>query len=102
MERLVGHTSGLATPRFVVDAPGGGGKIPIMPNYYLSASPSKHILRNYEGVICTYNEPVHYKESAVTQLKPENAIGLEKLFCKCNKINSLVPCGNKRMKRRND
>jgi len=54
MENLVGHTSGFAVPRFVVDAPGGGGKIPVMPNYIVSWSTNKVVLRNYEGVITTY------------------------------------------------
>jgi len=57
MESLRGHTSGYCVPTFVVDAPGGGGKIPVMPNYLLSQSADKVILRNYEGVITTYTEP---------------------------------------------
>jgi lysine 2,3-aminomutase len=44
-----------------VDAPGGGGKIPVMPNYQISASDHKIILRNYEGYITTYEEPEEYK-----------------------------------------
>jgi lysine 2,3-aminomutase len=60
IEGLRGHTSGFCVPTFVVDAPGGGGKIPVMPNYVLSSSPSKVILRNYEGVITTYSEPKSY------------------------------------------
>ncbi len=62
IEALRGHTSGYAVPTFVVDAPGGGGKIPIMPQYVISQSPDKIILRNYEGVITTYTEPeIHEK-----------------------------------------
>ncbi len=57
IEGLRGHTSGYAVPTFVVDAPGGGGKIPVMPQYIISQSPSKVVLRNYEGVITTYTEP---------------------------------------------
>ena len=57
IEGLRGHTSGYAVPTFVVDAPGGGGKIPVMPQYLISQSPDKVILRNYEGVITTYTEP---------------------------------------------
>ncbi|NLJ57326.1 MAG: lysine 2,3-aminomutase [Tissierellia bacterium] len=57
MESLRGHTSGYSVPTFVVDAPGGGGKIPVMPNYLISQSADKVILRNYEGVITTYTEP---------------------------------------------
>ena len=64
MESLVGHTSGFAVPRYVVDAPGGGGKIPVMPNYILSQSANKVVLRNYEGVITTYTEPDTYKPAA--------------------------------------
>lgn len=59
IESLRGHTSGYAVPTFVVDAPGGGGKIPVMPQYLISQSPGKVILRNYEGVITTYTEPEH-------------------------------------------
>jgi lysine 2,3-aminomutase len=54
MESLRGHTSGFCVPTFVVDAPGGGGKTPVMPNYVLSQSADKVILRNYEGVITTH------------------------------------------------
>ena len=57
MEGLRGHTSGYAVPTFVVDAPGGGGKTPVMPQYVISQTPHKVILRNYEGIITTYTEP---------------------------------------------
>ena len=60
IEALRGHTSGFCVPTFVVDAPGGGGKIPVMPNYVISQTPRKVILRNFEGVITTYTEPEHY------------------------------------------
>ncbi|MBR6109339.1 MAG: lysine 2,3-aminomutase [Clostridia bacterium] len=62
IEGLRGHTSGYAVPTFVVDAPGGGGKTPVMPNYVISQTPRKTILRNFEGVITTYTEPEHYEE----------------------------------------
>ena len=57
IESLRGHTSGLAVPTFVVDAPGGGGKIPVMPSYLITSNEKRVILRNYEGVITTYDEP---------------------------------------------
>jgi lysine 2,3-aminomutase len=60
IEGLRGHTSGYAIPTYVVDAPGGGGKIPVMPNYLISYSDHKIILRNYEGYITTYEEPQAY------------------------------------------
>ncbi|KFZ27486.1 MAG: L-lysine 2,3-aminomutase [Candidatus Izimaplasma bacterium HR2] len=62
IEGLRGHISGIAVPTFVVDAPGGGGKIPVMPNYVLSQAPSKTILRNYEGMISTYYGPKSYDD----------------------------------------
>jgi len=60
IEGLRGHTSGYCVPTFVVDAPGGGGKTPVMPNYIISQSHDKVILRNFEGVITTYSEPTNY------------------------------------------
>jgi lysine 2,3-aminomutase len=63
MEGLRGHTSGYAVHQYIVDAPGGGGKIPVTPNYMLSMSDHKIILRNYEGYITTYEEPVDYLPS---------------------------------------
>ena len=57
MEYLRGRISGLAIPTFVVDAPLGGGKIPLLPNYILSMSPSHTVLRNFEGMIVSYPEP---------------------------------------------
>lgn len=60
IENLRGHTSGYAVPTFVVDAPGGGGKTPVMPTYVISQSPDKVVLRNFEGVITTYSEPKNY------------------------------------------
>jgi len=61
IEGLRGHTSGLAVPTFVVDAPGGGGKIPVMPNYLISQNDKRVVLRNYEGVITTYTQPDSYE-----------------------------------------
>ncbi len=60
IENLRGHTSGMAVPTFVVDAPGGGGKTPVMPNYLISMNDRRVVLRNYEGVITTYTEPSGY------------------------------------------
>jgi len=57
MEELRGHTTGYAVPTFVVDAPGGGGKIPVAPTYLLSQAKGKVVLRNYENRIFTYTEP---------------------------------------------
>ena len=63
MEALRGHTSGYCIPTFVVDAPGGGGKTPVMPNYLISETPRKVILRNFEGVITSYTQPEHYVQN---------------------------------------
>jgi lysine 2,3-aminomutase len=60
IEGLRGHTSGYAVPTYVIDAPGGGGKIPVQPNYLISYSDHKVVLRNFEGYITTYEEPTEY------------------------------------------
>jgi len=113
MEHLIGHTSGFAIPRYVIDAPGGGGKIPVMPNYIVSWGTNKVILRNYEGVITTYKEPDSYTEyfcdrncdGCDLQLKLEgaeeyNAVGIAKLLDDFDKTIALTPAKNERMKRR--
>ena len=77
MEGLRGHTSGYAVPTYVVDAPGGGGKIPVQPNYVLAQSPDKVVLRNFEGFITTYTEPEDYdpreieEQEALIEPRPE-------------------------------
>jgi lysine 2,3-aminomutase len=60
IEGLRGHTSGYAVPEFVIDSPGGGGKITLQPNYLISQSAEKVVLRNFEGVITSYPEPENY------------------------------------------
>ncbi len=72
IEGLRGHISGLAIPTFVVDAPGGGGKIPVMPTYLISSAPGKVILRNFEGVITTYSEPTNYESKCNCENCREN------------------------------
>jgi len=62
IEHLRGHTSGLANPTFVVDAPGGGGKIPLLPEYLVKHEGNKYTLRNYENREFTYVEPDHREE----------------------------------------
>jgi lysine 2,3-aminomutase len=60
IEGLRGHTSGLGVPVFAIDAPGGGGKVPLMPNYLLSMSEHSVIIRNYEGYVAAYEESTSY------------------------------------------
>nr|WP_040340334.1 lysine 2,3-aminomutase [Fictibacillus macauensis] len=106
MEALRGHTSGYAVPTFVVDAPGGGGKISLQPNYLISQSPDKVVLRNFEGVITSYPEPKNYEPGTaddyynnmmgITEHEP--AIGITALM-KDEKFN-LVPEGLRRFDRR--
>ncbi len=114
MECLIGHTSGLCVPTFVIDAPGGGGKIPIMPHYIISWSDHKVILRNYEGVITTYQGPDHYQPPdcnshcseciniAVEDRTEEKLIGIEKLLSDQSETITIVPCDNERFNRRDD
>ncbi|MFO7814185.1 MAG: lysine 2,3-aminomutase [Halanaerobiales bacterium] len=57
IESLRQHTTGMAVPTYVIDAPGGGGKIPVSPQYIISQGENKVILRNYEGKVFAYTEP---------------------------------------------
>ena len=67
MEALRGHTSGYAIPTYVVDAPGGGGKIPVMPNYLVSMSQDHVVLRNFEGYLTSYAQPTDYQRPKKTK-----------------------------------
>jgi len=115
MESLVGHTSGLARPTYVIDAPGGGGKIPVMPNYIISWSTNKVVLRNYEGVITTYKEPDSYEpvmcdrdcascnlELNTSEVDESEAIGIERLLSDSDDTISLYPENNERLQRREE
>ena len=57
MQALIGHISGMAVPTFAVDAPGGGGKIPLLPDYVEQLG-SQLVFQNYCGVTCTYDNPI--------------------------------------------
>lgn len=103
IEMLRGHTSGLAVPTFVVDAPGGGGKIPLQPNYLISQSADKVVLRNYEGVISIYQEPQNAENPCTNCTRQCSSnqtpqYGLARLFN--GEKASLVPQDNKREERR--
>lgn len=69
MERLRGRLSGIAIPTFVVDLPHGGGKVPILPNYVISTSPSHTVLRNSDGMMVSYPEP-YAEDRAPAELVP--------------------------------
>ncbi len=56
MEDLRGHTTGYAVPQYVIDAPGGGGKVPINPDYVLNRNDERVLIRNYEGKLFEYPE----------------------------------------------
>ena len=113
IESLIGHTSGFAVPTYVIDLPGGGGKVPVMPQYLISWSTNKVILRNYEGVISTYKEPDSYEpifcdrkcDVCKLQLELDGAdearpVGVEQLLCDHDNTITLIPASNERMKRR--
>lgn len=114
LESLIGHTSGFCVPTYVIDAPGGGGKIPVMPNYLISWSTNKVVLRNYEGIISTYKEPDSYepsfcdrdcencqRELLLQDANEYKAEGIEKLLADYDDAISLIPRNNPRHKRRN-
>ena len=113
LESLIGHTSGFCVPTYVIDAPGGGGKIPIMPNYLISWSTHKVVLRNYEGVITTYHEPDSYEpifcdrncetcdlQLALADADERKSLGIEQLLSDYDKTIALVPKTNARHSRR--
>ncbi len=115
IESLIGHTSGFAVPTYVIDAPGGGGKIPVMPTYIISWSTNKVVLRNYEGVITTYKEPDSYEpvfcdrdcDNCKLQLDLEgadeyNSTGIAELLTDADDVISLIPGSTERLERRNN
>ena len=71
MQKLRGYTSGLAIPHFVIDAPGGGGKIPILPQYVLHRDEDRVVMKNYKGEIFVY------KEAHNGEAKPDVKIPIE-------------------------
>jgi lysine 2,3-aminomutase len=80
MERLRGHTSGYAVPTYVIDAPGGGGKVPIGPEYILSRNADRVVIRNYEGKIFEYPEAPDGTPRVATKKEIE-----EPELCQCGK-----------------
>jgi len=106
IENLRGHTSGYAVPTFVVDAPGGGGKIALTPNYLISQSPDKVVLRNFEGVITTYPEPKNYVPGRADEYfnevynieKQPESVGIAALMK--DEQFTLIPEGLKRLNKR--
>ncbi|MGE0610158.1 MAG: hypothetical protein AB7O62_23905, partial [Pirellulales bacterium] len=94
MEGLRGHVSGLGVPTYVVDGLHGAGKIPVMPNYLISASEDAVVLRNYEGLIFKY-APEH-KENPQTETY--DSLGVSGLLGGAPK--PLIPEGNRRLARR--
>ncbi len=104
MESLRGHTSGLAVPTFVVDAPGGAGKIPVGPKYVLSQSDKRVILRNYEGVITAYSQPENIYSNCWCELCKEQKYGsldgVAKLLA--GEKSVLEPCDLKRIQRHHE
>ena len=93
MEGLRGHMSGLAVPTYAVDAPHGGGKIPLLPNYLVSASDDCVILRNYEGMLVRFQA-----EDKEPTTKPTANRGVSQLIQGTQ--TALVPPGSERMERR--
>jgi lysine 2,3-aminomutase len=94
VEGLRGHISGLGVPTYVVDAPRGGGKIPLMPNYLVSASTDSVVLRNYEGMLIRYHPTGEPDE----RLEPVEAQGVSGLLE--GRAEVLIPEGTPRLVRR--
>ncbi|MCX6875381.1 MAG: KamA family radical SAM protein [Verrucomicrobia bacterium] len=68
IDGLRGHTTGYAIPQFVIDGPGGGGKIPLNPQYIIDTAPGKVTLRNYEGEVFEYPDPVPMPATVLARL----------------------------------
>jgi len=79
MEYLRGRLSGIAIPTFVVDAPHGGGKIPVLPTYVVTQSPTHTVLRNYEGMLIAYPEPQDRCEGQCPTPQEDSAPGVWEL-----------------------
>jgi lysine 2,3-aminomutase len=94
IEGLRGHISGLGVPTYVVDAPRGGGKVPLAPNYLLSASDDSVVLRNYEGVMIHY----HPDGEPLSRRPPVSTQGVSSLLE--GQAEVLVPEGTPRLQRR--
>ncbi len=75
IEKLRGHTTGYAIPQFVIDGPGGGGKIPVNPNYVVDSSSGKITLRNFEGEIFDYPDPTLISEETMQALHEKALCG---------------------------
>ena len=69
IESLRGHTSGLAVPQFVIDLPGGGGKVPLQPDYLLDQSGEDFVFRNYEGQVYRCRNPRELSDGNVAAKK---------------------------------
>jgi lysine 2,3-aminomutase len=93
MEGLRGHMSGLGVPTYVVDSPHGGGKIPLMPNYLVSASDDAVVLRNYEGILVRYQA-----EDKRAKVQSARTSGVSALMNGNETV--LIPEHNERMARR--
>jgi lysine 2,3-aminomutase len=75
MDSLRGHTTGYAVPQYVIDAPGGGGKVPINPGYILRKTADKVIIRNFEGRVFEYPEAVEAAKPIQPVCDPSAACG---------------------------
>ena len=78
MEYLRGHTTGFAVPTYVIDAPGGGGKVPVMPNYLLTLTDEYAVVRNYRGMMCSYANPRERESACSTAIEIEEELPSEK------------------------
>jgi len=98
MEYLRGRVSGLAIPTFVVDAPHGGGKIPVLPNYVVSMSPTATVLRNFEGMLVSYPEPCRGSQEDRSELREDETPGVWELVS--GRASAIHPARARRYQRR--
>ncbi len=103
IEHLKGHTTGFAVPTFTVDGIDGAGKIPVGPNYVVSQSTKRWVLRNYEGVIFNSDQPADYLYEAPSHVERfalrDGRLSVAEILSG-DRVSNLTPAGNARLARR--
>jgi lysine 2,3-aminomutase len=74
MKDLMGHTSGMAVPYYVIDAPGGGGKVRLLPNSVIEHTDDEVVITNYEGKVFRYSQPDIKHRSSMESSKHNSSL----------------------------
>ena len=74
MKDLMGHTSGMAVPYYVIDAPGGGGKVRLLPNSVIEHTDDEMVITNYEGKVFRYSQPNNKNTSSTGSFENKSLV----------------------------